>query len=151
LWSGPARPYSREILCVDVRSIGIAWKWIIVAQQKLNAERERRILEEIVVDAHDEEERAMGWFAYLEDRLQFPFTARCVSKRAISPLRVGDEVEVISVAPEEECEREMFVMIRWERDGLGVPLSQIKPVAADDETVRAVADWHYWIARGYEF
>jgi hypothetical protein len=93
----------------------------------------------------------MRAFAYLEDRLQFPFTARCVSKRAISPLRVGDEVEVISVAPEEECEREMFVMIRWERDGLGVPLSQIKPVAADDETVRAVADWHYWIARGYEF
>ena len=93
----------------------------------------------------------MGWFGYLEDQLQFPFTAHCITKRAISPLRVGDEVEVISVAPEEECEREVFVMIRWERDGLGVPLSQLKPAAADDETVRAVADWHYWIARGYRF
>jgi len=93
----------------------------------------------------------MGWFGYLEDRLQFPFTARCIAKRAISPLRAGDEVEVISVAPEEECEREVFVMIRWERDGLGVPLSQLKPVGADEETDRAVADWHYWIARGYRF
>jgi calcium binding protein len=122
-----------------------------VPKQKLNAERERRILQEIVADAHDDQERAMGWFGYLEDRLQFPFTARCIAKRAISPLRAGDEVEVISVAPEEECEREVFVMIRWERDGLGVPLSQLKPVGADEETDRAVADWHYWIARGYRF
>ena len=104
-----------------------------------------------MADAHDDQERAMGWFGYLEDRLQFPFTARCIAKRAISPLRAGDEVEVISVAPEEECEREVFVMIRWEWDGLGVPLSQLKPVGADEETDRAVADWHYWIARGYRF
>jgi Calcium binding len=122
-----------------------------VPKQKSNAERERRILQEIVADAHDDDERAMGWFGYLEERLRFPFTARCILKRAISPLRVGDEVEVISVAPDEECQREVFVMIHWERNGLGVPLSQLKPVAADEETVRAVADWHYWTARGYRF
>jgi|GEM_PF-196209 len=121
-----------------------------VVRQKLNAERERRIAQEIVVDAHDETERAMGWFGYLEDRLQFPFTARCVTKRVISPLGVDDEVEVISMAPEAECACEMFVVIRWERDGLGVPLSQLKPVAADQETARAIGDWHYWIARGYQ-
>lgn len=122
-----------------------------MARHKLNAARERRILQEIVVDAHDEAERAMGWFSDLDDRLQSPFTARCITKRAISPLRVGDEVDVISMAPEAECAREMFVMIRWERDGLGVPLSQLKPLAADDETASAIADWHYWIARGYQF
>lgn len=120
-------------------------------KQKVNPERERRILQEIVADAHDEQERAMGWLGYLEGQLQFPFTALCITKRPISPLRVGDEVEVISVAPEDECEREVFVMIRWERDGLGVPLSQLKPVAADEETARAIADWHYWIARGFQF
>lgn len=144
-------PSSREILVRTLAISGSLGDGIIVVKQKLNDERERRILQEIVVDAHDVSERAMDWFAYLEDQLQFPFTARCITKRAISPLKVGDEVEVISVAPEEECEREMFVMIRWERDGLGVPLSQLKPVAADEETVRAVTDWHYWIARGYEF
>lgn len=123
----------------------------LVAKKKLNRERERRIHDEIVVDAHDEAERAMGWFSYLEERLQFPFTAHCIDKRAISLLRVGDEVEVIGMAPEEECEREMFVMIRWERDGLGVPLSQLKATAVDDETSRAVADWHYWTVMGYQF
>ena len=86
-----------------------------MARHKLNAARERRILQEIVADAHDEAEQAMGWFNYLEDRLQSPFTARCITKRAISPLRVGDEVDVIGMAPEAECAREMFVMIRWVR------------------------------------
>ncbi len=32
-------------------------------------DREERIEMEIVVDAHDHEERAMGWFYYLEDTL----------------------------------------------------------------------------------
>ena len=61
------------------------------------------------------------------------------------------DADVMSMAPETECVREMFVTIRWERNGLGVPLSQLKPVATDEETVRAVADWHYWITRGHEF
>ena len=71
-----------------------------------SASREHRIDMEIVVDAYNEEERAMGWYYYLEDTLQFPFTAICNEKRAISPLRVKDEVDVIGMAPEEECERE---------------------------------------------
>ena len=72
---------------------------------------------EIIVDAYSPEEQAMGWYYYLEDTLQFPFTAVCNGKRAISPLLVEDEVDVIGMAPEEECEKEMFVTIRWERDG----------------------------------
>lgn len=32
----------------------------------------------------------MGWDAYLSDTLQFPFTARCVAQRAISPLERGE-------------------------------------------------------------
>ena len=107
---------------------------------------------EIVVDAHDEEERAMGWYYYLEDTLNFPFLTRCISERAISPLRVGDEVEVVGMAPEDECEKEMFVETPWEhKRTLAVPLSQLKVVHGDDETQQAVEDWHYWVEMGYEF
>jgi hypothetical protein len=35
--------------------------------------REYRIEMEIVVDAYGEEERAMGWYCYLQDKLTFPF------------------------------------------------------------------------------
>ncbi len=119
---------------------------------KRDEEREERISMEIVVDAHDEEERAMGWYYYLEDTLNFPFLTRCISERAISPLRVGDEVEVVGMAPEDECEKEMFVETPWEhKRTLAVPLSQLKVVHGDDETQQAVEDWHYWVEMGYEF
>jgi hypothetical protein len=119
---------------------------------KCDEEREDRITMEIVVDAYDAHERAMSWYCYLEDKLQFPFTATCVAKRAISPLRVKDEVEVIGMPGEEECEREMFVTIRWEKDGLAVPLAQLNPIDdTDEETKQAVEDWHYWVQMGYEF
>ncbi len=124
----------------------------MVKKLKSDPEREQRIMMEIVVDAYDEQERAMGWYYYLQDQLQFPFTAVCIAKRPISPLRVKDEVEVIGVPGEDECEREMFVMIRWEKEALAVPLAQLKPIAATEEqTKQAVADWHYWVQMGYEF
>jgi hypothetical protein len=124
----------------------------MVKKLKSDPEREQRIMMEIVVDAYDEQERAMGWYYYLQDQLQFPFTAVCIAKRPISPLRVKDEVEVIGMPGEDECEREMFVMIRWEKEALAVPLAQLKPIAATEEqTKQAVADWHYWVQMGYEF
>ncbi len=56
--------------------------------------REHRIVKEIVVDAYGAEEQAIGWYYYLEDTIMFPFTSRCVAKRPISPLKVGDEVDI---------------------------------------------------------
>ena len=96
-------------------------------KDRIDKAREHRIDMEIVVDAYDETERAMGWYYYLEEKLTFPFTARCIAKRSISPLKVGDEVEVIGMPGDEECDREIFVTIRWERKGLAVPLSQLEP------------------------
>ena len=113
--------------------------------------REHRIHMEIIVDCYGEEERAMGWYCYLQDKLTFPFLARCIAKRATSPLKVGDEVDVLGMAPDAECEREMFVVMRWEREGLAVPLSQLEVIHAEDETEEAVEDWLYWSERGYRF
>jgi hypothetical protein len=45
----------------------------------------------------------------------------------------------------------MHVMIGWEQRGLAVPLSQLEGVGVDEETQRAIEDWHHWVARGYEF
>jgi hypothetical protein len=115
-------------------------------------EREERIEMEIVVDAYGPDERAMGWYCYLENTLRFPFTARCAGRRATSPLHVKDKVEVIAMAHSDECLGEMFVTIRWnEEDELAVPLAQLKVVKADEPTREAVEDWHYWVEQGYEF
>jgi len=125
---------------------------MIKVKQTLDPEREKRIDMEIVVDTYDEGERAMGWYYYLQDHLRFPFTATCIEKRSISPLRVKDEVEVIGMPKEKECEHEVFVTIRWEKEGLAVPLSQLKPIGATDkQTKQAVEDWHYWVNMGYKY
>ena len=113
---------------------------------KRDGDRERRIEMEIVVDAYDSHERAMGWYYYLEDQLRFPFTATCTAKRAISPLRIGDEVVIFGMPGEDECEHEVFVTMQWEEDGLAVPLSQLRPIGeTDEQTKQAVEDWLYWV------
>lgn len=113
-------------------------------------QREERIAMGIIVDAYGPEEQAAGWYVYLTDHLRFPFTAHCLVQRAISPLEVGDEVEVVEMASEEECQHEMFVGIRWEQRPLAVPLAQLEGVQVDEETEQAIQDWRYWVNRGYE-
>jgi len=76
-----------------------------------NKEREERITEDVVVDAYGEEERAMGWY-YAADNIDFPFNARCKLKRSTSPLKVGEIVEVLGMTGEEDCARELMVLIK---------------------------------------
>lgn len=113
-------------------------------------EREERIEMEAIVDAYDSEEQAMGWYYYLQDKITFPFEAQCVNERSISPLQKNEKVEVDGMAPEDDCMCEMFVMIHWMNRTLGVPLAQLEPLQTDDETEEAIADWHYWVGRGYQ-
>jgi Calcium binding len=71
-----------------------------MASGKSDDEREKRIMMDIVVDAYGEEERALSWYYYLEENLSFPFRARCMTVRSISPLQVGEEVEVVGMPVE---------------------------------------------------
>lgn len=120
-------------------------------KRKKDEEREERITNEIIVDAYGPEEQAMGWYYYLQEHCYFPFTAMCIKYRVTSPLLEGDEVEILEMAPEEECEHEMFVFTRWRPKNLAIPLSQVKPISSTDEyTKEAVADWHYWVEQGYQ-
>ena len=117
---------------------------------KRDEEREHRIAMEIVVDAYGPEEQALGWYYYLDDKITFPFRARCVYERRISPLRKGEEVVVKGMLSEDDCMHEMFVEIEWQERRLGVPLAQLEPISVDEETEEAIADWHYWVGRGYQ-
>ena len=113
--------------------------------------REERIDMEVVVDAYGEEERAMGWYTYLGDKLALPFRARCIAERRSSPLQQGEVVEGTDIAPAEDCEHDMLVDVQWQGRRLAVPLSQLEGIAVDEATQEAIGDWHYWVARGYEF
>jgi Calcium binding len=103
------------------------------------------------VDAYGPEEQAMGWYYYLEDKIHFPFQAKCIVSKVISPLQRGESVEVRSLAPEDTCSDDMLVQIRWEGRTMAVPLSQITAIDPDEQTREAIKDWHYWVAQGYCF
>jgi hypothetical protein len=126
-------------------------EWFGRPKVETDETRERRIDMEIVVDAYNEQEWAIGWYYYLEGKLNFPFLARCAARRSTSPLKVGDEVEVIGMAPVEECEHDMFVEMDWDEEELAVPLSQLEVIDADKETQEVVEDWLYWSKKGYQF
>jgi calcium binding protein len=92
--------------------------------------RENRIRNEVIVDAYGPEEQAMGWYYYLDGKMRFPFQARCIVTRVVSPLRKGETVEVRRMAPEEARSSEMLVLdslARTEPGGLLVPTGCCRP------------------------
>lgn len=121
-------------------------------RRRPDAGREHRINEEILVEAYSAQEQALAWHNYLEEHLRFPFQACCTVERIISPLRRGDEIEVVGLAPDDECYCEMFVIMPWEDRELAVPLAQLQPTPnTNAKTRQAVEDWLYWVRQGYEF
>jgi Calcium binding len=86
----------------------------------------------------------------IDGKMKVPFKARCRFARLTSVLKVKEEVEVLGMAPEEECESEMFVWVRRADERIAVPLAQLRPLSKDQETQEAVGDWLYWVDHGYE-
>ena len=116
--------------------------------QETDEERDKRIRREILTDASTTSERAISWCYHLEREMTFPFQARCIEERTISPLREGEEVPVVGMTDEVVSSREMFVLVEWEDRELGVPLSQLEVLDVDQDTRGAVDDWHYWNGDG---
>ena len=113
--------------------------------------REDRIRNQAIVDAYGAAEKAMSWYYYLDDKIRFPFHAKCIAPKVVSPLRNGETVEVRRMAPEDACSADMLVLIRWQGRKMAVPLSQLAAIDPDESTAEAIGDWHYWVAQGYLF
>ena len=71
--------------------------------------REERLYNEIIVDAYSEEERVLGWYYYLEDKIVFPFEAKVIKNMKISPLQKNETVTAIGMVKVEECLNSMYV------------------------------------------
>jgi hypothetical protein len=111
--------------------------------------RQERIDEEIIVDCYDDDEVMMGWYYYLEEKLTFPFTARYRASGKGRGKKTTQLLQVVGMADEDECNREIQVMILLQEDGvedqIPVALSQLEGVEVDGATAEAIADWHYWV------
>jgi hypothetical protein len=118
---------------------------------KRSQRREERIDQEIVVDAYTSEERALGWYYYLERKLHFPFTAICIKRRATSPFKIGESLSITGLAPEDDCMHEIVVLTEWHGRTLGVPLAQLRARKVNADTKEGIEDWHYWVEMGYQY
>ena len=61
-----------------------------MAKRRKDPIREQRIHDEAIVDAYGPEEQAMGWYYYLENKIRFPFQAKCIGVNPTSPVRKGE-------------------------------------------------------------
>ncbi len=114
----------------------------------IDEDREHRITYEVVVDCYNDYEVSMGWYYYLEDRLNFPFEAAWLGTGHSK----AEIVEAISMAEEEECKTDMLIEIRY-RDGkdedvFTVPLLDLQPTDEGASRMEAIEDWRYWLDQG---
>jgi hypothetical protein len=116
--------------------------------KETDEERNKRIRREILTDAYNADEMAISWCYHLERELSFPFQARCIEERTISPLREDEEVPVFGMTDELVSSREIFVLVEWMGREFGVPLSQLEVLDVDSDTRKAVDNWHYWNGDG---
>lgn len=112
---------------------------------KTNKARDKRIAEQILADTYSEEEAISAWRCHLEDTIKYPFIAVCVKKMTISPLKKGEIVKVLGIAPEEECATDVFMIIEWQGHKLGAPLAQLKPIKSSQKIKQAIEDWRYYM------
>lgn len=105
--------------------------------------REQRINAEVLADADTDEERATAWYYYLDRQVTFPFQAT---------LDGDEEVEVISLAVEEDCLDEMKMEVRpsdvFGAEAFTALIIDLEPLDAEDESTEAIEDWQYWWERG---
>jgi Calcium binding len=114
-------------------------------------EREDRIAFEIIVDAYNETERGWSWYYYLETQLEFPFKARSFKPGTTWSQSTGEEIQVLSMAPQDSDIPEIEVLVQVGRRKLTVRLEELSCAEAGTESCQALEDWRYWVDRDYRF
>jgi hypothetical protein len=61
-----------------------------MAKPKKDPRSEDRIHNEVNVDTYGPEEQALGWYYYPENKMRFPFQAKCLAAKVVSPVETGD-------------------------------------------------------------
>lgn len=105
-------------------------------------EREHRIIYEVIVDAYDDEEQAMGWYYYMAENLVFPIKAK-----ANLPLRGGKieqkAVEIVEIDPKGRAIRLGITEGTSQRVQYISP-EMLESIDTSDENLEILNDWLYW-------
>ena len=119
-----------------------------MSQVPIDEVRELLITYKIIVDCYDVYEVASGWYAYLDDHLDFPFAAYRLTTGPADP----EQVQVIGMADAEDCRTDILVEIKYSdgdlEDVISVPLVELEAVDKNTQQAQALGDWLYWLGQG---
>ncbi len=108
------------------------------------------IEDEIVVDAHDDDEVYMGWYYFMAETLEFPFKAVAKIKKRNGTIE-EHTVEVVEDAtnPDRFKCQAYYVNVDYEGVLMKIEVADLTPLNASDETQKAITVWKYCLEKGY--
>jgi len=107
--------------------------------KKEDPEREERIEMNALVDTYSVYEAVAGWYAYLENDLEFPFLIE--GKNSLVQTVTG-------LCDSEEFDGDFYVWVKEGSDRLMLRLSDLKIAEASSESIQVIEDWQYFCDRG---
>jgi hypothetical protein len=107
--------------------------------------REKRILEEVIVDCNDEKEEMMGWYFYMYDALTFPMKG-LANIPTTGGKTVQKKVKIVKIDVESEKGKPMRigVMENGGRQITYISLEYIIRIEESDDNIDIINDWLYW-------
>lgn len=108
-------------------------------------ERDHRIHYEIIVDAYDDQEVAMSWYYYMEEKLEFPIMAKV--KLPVKGGKTEEKsVKIVEIDPKSETSLTLRLGIA---ESGGDRVQYISPddiISAETsaENLEVLNDWLYW-------
>ena len=113
-----------------------------------NETYDQLLYDEILVDAYGEEEKAMSWFTYADEVMQFPFKAKLAlldeSRRAVKV-----KVQVLGLKQSTNDLRPLRVEVLHAGLIWTVELAELRKVEADAGTAEVVGVYGYWVGASY--
>ena len=107
-------------------------------------EMQNFIEDEITVDCYDEDDANMSWYYFMSESMEFPFRAKVTIKKRNGSSEEST-VEVVSDATNGERFRgeSFYVNVDYNDVLMKVEISDVHPIDASENTLKALALWQY--------
>ncbi len=111
-----------------------------------DADIQHKLDYEILVDCYDDYEAASAWQQYLEETLEFPFTATAQLKRRGGTTETKS-VTIVGIPDNGNRYLDRDFNVQMEQGGYVVPVawSALSDIQASDKTQEALAVWAFWV------
>ncbi|MDR3223391.1 MAG: calcium-binding protein [Methanobrevibacter sp.] len=121
-----------------------------------NEYRSNQIEDKVIVDCYNDEEISCAWECYMEERLSESFKAKIIGENPEIP--VGEVVTVKDnlyqfdeigsiIWKKDHANTIHYLEVEWNDEEFDIDIKDLKPLKKDNETLKAIKNWNYWIRK----